>query len=125
MTLQLLKEKVLQQVAQVDNEWQLVRLKQLLAAFAQENAPNRTDVALQDKVLMSKINQTALPIVLVERCNALLLKQEFSSITELEHRELMALITQEEELRVQRAKYLIELAQLRNISLQQLMLKLG
>jgi hypothetical protein len=109
----------------VDNEWQLVRLKQLLAAFAQENAPNRTDVALQDKVLMSKINQTALPIVLVERCNALLLKQEFSSITELEHRELMALITQEEELRVQRAKYLIELAQLRNISLQQLMLKLG
>jgi hypothetical protein len=38
---------------------------------------------------------------------------------------LIALVEEEETLRVERVKYLIELAQLRNITLPQLMEKLG
>jgi hypothetical protein len=83
------------------------------------------DIVKKDKILVSKINQTALPLPKIERCNVLLQQMEFASLTESEHQELMSLVEEEETLRVERVKYLIELAQLRNITLPQLMEKLG
>jgi hypothetical protein len=83
------------------------------------------EIAQKDKILISKINQTALSLPKIERCNALILQMEFATLTEAEHQELMLLVEEEEKLRVERVQYLIELAQLRRIPLPQLMENLG
>ena len=83
------------------------------------------EIVQKDKRLISKINQTALSLPKIERCNALILQMEFATLTETEHQELMLLVEEEEKLRAERVKYLIELAQLRNLTLPQLMETLG
>ena len=83
------------------------------------------DIVQKDKRLISKINQTALSLPKIERCNTLILQMEFGTLTEIEHQELMEIVEEEEKLRVERVRYLIELAQLRKITLPQLMEKLG
>ncbi|MEY4937782.1 MAG: hypothetical protein RIS64_4141 [Bacteroidota bacterium] len=83
------------------------------------------DIAQKDKILISKINQTALSLPKIERCNTLILQMEFATLTEAEHQELMLLVEEEEKLRVERVQYLIELAQWRKITLPQLMENLG
>jgi hypothetical protein len=83
------------------------------------------EIVQKDKSLISKINQTALSLPKIERCNALILQMEFATLTEAEHQELMLLVEEEEKLRVERVKYLMELAQLRNLTLPQLLEKLG
>ncbi|MEY4934075.1 MAG: hypothetical protein RIS64_434 [Bacteroidota bacterium] len=50
---------------------------------------------------------------------------ELSSLSETEHQELILLVEEEEALNVQRLKQLVELAQLRKLTLPQLMKKLG
>ena len=52
-------------------------------------------------------------------------KLEAETMTDAEHAEFMRLATLEEKLRNQRVKYLIELSQLRAVSLPQLMVTLG
>jgi hypothetical protein len=83
------------------------------------------EIAQKDKILISKINQTALSLPKIERCNTLILQMEFATLTEAEHQELMLLVEEEEKLRVERVQYLIELAQWRKITLPQLMENLG
>jgi hypothetical protein len=83
------------------------------------------DIAQKDKILISRINQTALSLPKIERCNTLILQMEFATLTEAEHQELMLLVEEEEKLRVERVQYLIELAQWRKITLPQLMENLG
>ena len=83
------------------------------------------DSSYQEKILLSKINQTALPRNKAERYAELMQKLEPDTISETEHAEFMDLVTQEEALRNERVGYLIELAQLRNIPLLKLMDSLG
>lgn len=83
------------------------------------------DIVKKDKILISKINQTVLSPVKTERCYALICQMEMSTLSETEHQELLALAEEEEALNVERLKYLVELAQLRNLTLPQLMKKLG
>jgi hypothetical protein len=79
----------------------------------------------RDSFLLDKINKTVLDKKKVERYKALSHKIEAETITEAEHEEFMQLATFEENLRNRRVKYLIELAQLRAVSLPQLMITLG
>ena len=83
------------------------------------------DTSSREKSLLRNINQTALPQNKAERYADLIQKLEADSITKTEHVEFMDLVTEEEALRNERVKYLIELSQLRNITLPQLMTNLG
>lgn len=79
----------------------------------------------RDRALLSKINQAILPKGQTERYVSLHLKLESETISESEYQEFMDLVAQEEELRNERVKYMIELSQLRGVTLPQVMSSLG
>jgi hypothetical protein len=83
------------------------------------------DTNVRERVLLDKISQTVLSKKKAERYQILVEKLEFEAITDAEYAEFMQLANHEEKLRNQRLKYLIELAQLRAVSLPQLMVDLG
>jgi hypothetical protein len=83
------------------------------------------DIGKRDKALLLKINQTVLPELSMERYIFLQDKMELESLSESEYQELLILVTQEEKIRNKRFKYLLELSQLRGISLSELMHNLG
>lgn len=84
-----------------------------------------TDKKMRERVLLDKITQTVLSNKKALRYQELVYKLEFETITDAEHAEFMRLANQEAKLRNQRVKSLIELAQLRAVSLPQLMADLG
>jgi hypothetical protein len=79
----------------------------------------------RDRALLSKINQAVLPKGQTERYVSLHLKLENETISESEYQEFMELVAKEELLRNERVKYMIELSQLRGVSLPQVMNSLG
>ena len=83
------------------------------------------DKAHLDRVLLSKINKVILPKGKTERYMSLHIKLEAETISESEYQEFMDLVAQEETLRNERVKYMIELSQLRGITLPQVMNSLG
>ena len=83
------------------------------------------DKGKQDKALLLKINQTVLPERALERYIFLQDKMELETLSEIEYKELLTLVNQEEKIRNKRFKYLLELSQLRGISLTELMDNLG
>ncbi len=84
-----------------------------------------TDNVVRERVLLDKITQTVLSKKKTQRYQELVEELEFGSLTDAEHAEFMRLANHEEKLRNQRVKCLIELAQLRAVSLPQLMVDLG
>jgi hypothetical protein len=84
-----------------------------------------TNQEYRDRALLSKINQAVLPKGQTERYVSLHLKLEAETISESEYQEFMDLVAQEELLRNERVKYMIELSQLRGVSLPQVMNSLG
>ncbi len=83
------------------------------------------DKALRERQLLHKINRTVLNAIQTERYHILVEKLELGTMTDTEHSEFGLLADHEEKLRNQRVKYMIELAQLRDISLSQVMTSLG
>jgi hypothetical protein len=83
------------------------------------------DKEKRDKFLLRKINQTILPEQTLERYVFLQEKMEVENISDAEHKELLTLVAQEEKIRNKRFQYLLELAQLRHITLSELMNSLG
>jgi hypothetical protein len=83
------------------------------------------DKDYRERVLLEKISQTVLDKKKIDRHHVLVEKLEADTLTESEHTEFMDIANHEEKLRNKRVKYLIELAQLRAISLPQLMENLG
>jgi hypothetical protein len=83
------------------------------------------DKALRERQLLHKINRSILGANDAVRYHALVEKLELGAMTDSEHAELNLLGNQEEKLRNLRVKYMIELAQLRNQTLQEVMLSLG
>ncbi len=83
-----------------------------------------SDKQKEEADLLKKINKS-LSIKEIDRFNDLREKQYQDDITEQEHAELGILIEKIEKLNVTRLKYLISLAQLRNISVRELMNQLG
>jgi predicted O-linked N-acetylglucosamine transferase (SPINDLY family) len=79
----------------------------------------------REGLLLEKINQTILDKKKKERYQSLVVKLEADTISEIEHAEFTKLADLQEKLRNQRVKYLIELSQLRAVSLPQLMNSMG
>ena len=84
-----------------------------------------TDSGKRDKILLRKINQTVLSEQDMARYAYLQEKIEVENISDTEYQELLTLVDKEEKIRNKRFEYLLELAQLRNISLSELMNNLG
>jgi hypothetical protein len=83
-----------------------------------------SDNQKEEAILLQKINKS-LSIEHIERFRALDKKRLDDNLTAQEHAELGVLIDKIEKLNVTRLKYLISLAQLRNISVRELMQQLG
>jgi hypothetical protein len=83
-----------------------------------------SDTQKEEAILLQKINKS-LSIEQIERFRNLNEKRLDNNITEEEHVELGILIEKIEKLNVTRLKYLIALAQLRNITVRELMGQLG
>jgi hypothetical protein len=83
-----------------------------------------SDKQKEEAILLQKINKS-LSIDNIERFRALNEKRLDNNISEQEHLELGVLIEKIEKLNVTRLKYLISLAQLRNITVRELMNQLG
>ncbi len=84
-----------------------------------------TDKSYRERFLLGKINQTALPKEKIERYQLLVRKLEAETISDLEYTDFMDLTDLEEQIRLERMTYLVELAQLQGITLPQLMTNLG
>jgi hypothetical protein len=104
----------------------LDELEQFFAELSRLVTRKKSESVLnRDKILLTQINQTVLSLEKTDRCYTLICKMELSTLSETEHSELITLVEEEEALNVQRLKYLVELAQLRKMTLPQLMKKLG
>jgi hypothetical protein len=97
-------------------------LKDINALLRRKKTQDKT---LRERQLLHKINLTVLDDAKVNRYHVLVEKLELSTMTDAEHIEFDILANQEEKLRNQRVKYMIELAQLRAVSLSQVMESLG
>jgi hypothetical protein len=89
------------------------------------NRKRLLDKGKQDKILLRKINETALTESLMERYISLQEKMELDNLSDAEYQELLSLVDKEEKIRNKRFQYLLELSQLRAISLTELMNNLG
>lgn len=96
-------------------------LESLLALQAERNAPR---LSAAESALLLRINQ-GLPDELRERITVLRGKREDEVITDAEYEELTQLTDRAEELHADRMAALVELAQLRGVSLPVLMNQLG
>jgi hypothetical protein len=85
---------------------------------------NVSDEQKREVMLLKKINKS-FSIEQMNRFRVLNEKHAENNITENEYAELGILVEKIERLNVTRLKYLIELAQLRKISVKQLMIQLG
>jgi hypothetical protein len=83
------------------------------------------DKTLRARQLLHKINTVILEAEKVNRYHFLVEKLELNTITDAEHAEFEILANEEEKLRNQRVKFMIELAQIRNVSLAEVMKSLG
>ncbi len=97
-------------------------LKDLNALLRRKKTQDKT---LRERQLLYKINNTVLNTVQTERYQILVEKLEFDTMSDAEHTEFDILANHEEKLRNQRVKYMIELAQLRAVTLPQVMESLG
>jgi hypothetical protein len=84
-----------------------------------------TDKTYRERFLLGKINQTVLAKEKIERYQLLVRRLEVETISDVEYTEFMELTDLEEQIRLERMTYLLELAQLRSITLPQLMTNLG
>ena len=84
-----------------------------------------TDKSYRERFLLGKINQTVLSKEKILRYQKLVQKLEAETISKAEYKSFMKLTEEEEEIRYERLTYLVELAQLKSITLPQLMDNLG
>ncbi len=93
----------------------------VIALKAQRQAPHLT---IAESDLLRKINQ-GLPRELKKRWNQLARKRDARKLNPKEYQELLHLVDQIEELQTKRVKWMIQLAQLRKTSIDELMKELG
>ena len=83
------------------------------------------DKKLRERQLLHKINCTILDSSEVKRYHFLAERLQLGKIGNAEHAELEILANKEEKMRNQRVKYMIELSQIKEVSLSQIMESLG
>lgn len=84
-----------------------------------------SDKEKRDKFLLRKINESVLPDTAMAHYIYLQEKMELEKLPDAEYQELLSLVDKEEKIRNKRFQYLLELSQLRGISLTELMNHLG
>lgn len=115
-------DEVLEGISNLDTpdlEKFLTEVAQLLAQRKVKTLPQR------EAELLLKINQRILPADIQQRYSELYEKLRQENITPDEHKVLLGLIQMREEKGVERMACLVELAQIRKISLKELMAQLG
>ncbi|GAX37493.1 STAS/SEC14 domain-containing protein [Nodularia sp. NIES-3585] len=110
--------KAVEQLSQADLKQ---FISQVIALQAQRTAPS---LMQQESELLLKINQ-GISVEIQNYYNDLIAKRETETLTDEEHRQLLSLTEQIEKQQAQRIEYLVELANLRGISLNTLMESLG
>ena len=97
-------------------------LKDINALLRRKKTQDKT---FRERQLLHKITNTVLNTAEIERYHVLIEKLELGTMTDAEHAEFDILGNKEEKLRNQRVKNMIELAQLRAVSLSEVMVSLG
>ncbi len=93
----------------------------VIALKAQRQAPRLTAA---ETVLLQKINQGLSPPIR-KKWQQLVRKRDARKLTPKEYQELLRLVDQIEELQTNRVKWMVQLAQLRKTSLDELIKELG
>jgi hypothetical protein len=106
-SLQQLNVKELEQVA---HHTAVLKARQVVPSLSKEETE-----------LLLKMNQGVVPEEVRQRCGVLNAKARQGTITDQEHKELMNLVDQIELLNAERIGYLIRLAELRQMSLEEVM----
>lgn len=93
----------------------------LLALKIRQDTPHLSQT---ESELLCKINQ-GIPLATQQRLDALIAKRQAQTLTVGEHQELLQITEQIERFDVERLQHLIDLATLRQITLDELMQQLG
>lgn len=96
-------------------------IEEILQFKAKKNAPN---LSKQESELLLKINQN-LPRELEQEYQILIEKRHQETLTEFEYDQLLELTDQVEKYQAQRLEYLTQLAQIRQVSLTNLIIEMG
>lgn len=126
MNMQSDKLELIKLIADIQSEELLEKAKQFLKELESEMKTLNKPPALSKKEteLLLKINE-GLPEDIQLRYNELLAKLSEETATEAEHQELLQLLPQVEAKSVERLKYLVQLAQLWNTTVDEVMDRLG
>ena len=107
-------------------KWETLEVEQLLREVAGVLVRRKLHtLPSRESELLLKINQPAFSADAAKRYKALYKKLKSEIITDEEHSELLVLMQKQEQQNVERLRCLIELAHLRNVSLDDLMGQLG
>ncbi len=96
-------------------------IEEILQFKAKKKAPN---LSKQESELLLKINQN-LPRELEQEYQILIEKRHQETLTEFEYDQLLELTDQVEKYQAQRLEYLTQLAQIRQVSLTNLIIEMG
>jgi hypothetical protein len=118
---QLPTERLLEAVDQLDQTALEAFVQEVLALRAKRRAPSLPEV---ESELLERINR-GVPSDLQARYDSLIAKRRAESLTSGEYEELQHLTDQVEGLNVERVAALVELARLRQVSIDELLAQLG
>lgn len=120
------KLELIKMIADIQNEELVDRIRQFLKEIEKEMGASAkaTSLSREETELLLKINE-GLPEKVQLMYKELLHKLTQETITEPEHQELLQLIPQMEAKSAERLKYLVQLAQLWNTSVDEVMDRLG
>jgi hypothetical protein len=121
-TIQIETEQLLNAALQMPRNEMEAFVRNLLVIKAREESLHLDKT---EKELLVKIQSQNLSATKQTRMNKLIKKRQSCTITQDELNELITLTDEAENLNVKRIKYLIELAILRNVSLDELIQQLG
>ncbi|MBK6903908.1 MAG: hypothetical protein IPH04_14205 [Saprospirales bacterium] len=114
-------EDILAGVSNLNSEELEKFVEKVLVLRAKRVSPN---LSKAEASLIKKINRN-LPPAVRKRFSVLEAKRSEGSLSEVEHRELLAIVEELEQLNAERVQCLGELAQLRGIAVRDLMKQLG
>lgn len=114
-------EDLLNAINQLDKRNLESLLQKILVLVARRKAQN---LQKNEAELLNKINQ-GFPPEIQQRYDSLIARRRSENLTDAEQTELLKLTDHVENLERQRIEYLVELAQLRQMTLNQLMQQLG
>ncbi|MBE9225923.1 STAS/SEC14 domain-containing protein [Phormidium sp. LEGE 05292] len=119
--IQMSSEELLKAVSQLSLPDLEKFVTQVIALQAQRRANKLPQIEAE---LLLKINQV-IPSDIQKQYDELIVKRQAETLTTEEHQQLLKLTEQIEKLQAQRIEYLVELSQIRKISLTELMENLG